>query len=190
MSDITRVVCNFSFGLGSWCAAKRMVEEFGKDKVFLVFADVKWEDEDTYAWGRKAAEVLGCRLFEIEEGRTPWQTFEDSNYIGNSAVDPCSKILKRQLIDRWLSRFFRKSKTLLAFGIHWSEQHRFYRIDRETGKPAGIKTRLNKLGWKHVRAPLCEVPYIGVHDMEKMAEDAGLWKQKLYQLGFPRQLRR
>ena len=45
----------------------------------------------------------------------------------------------------------------------------------------GIKPRMAEKGWT-ARAPLCEKPFISLDDM---ATDAGLWKQKLYQLGFP-----
>ena len=37
----------------------------------------------------------------LADGRTIWQVFRDARFLGNSRVDPCSKILKRQLIDKW-----------------------------------------------------------------------------------------
>lgn len=181
--DIDHIIVNFSFGTGSFCAAERMVQEFGKEHILLLFSDTLWEDEDTYKWGRAAADKLGCKLVEICEGRTPWQTFQDANFIGNSRVDPCSKILKREFIDHYLQDY-NKYRTLLVFGIHWSEYDRFYKVDKD-GVQSGIYVRLRQAGWRHVRAPMCEKPFIGADDMEQRVIDAGLWKQKLYELGFP-----
>ncbi len=178
------VIVNFSFGTGSFCAAKKMVEEFGKDKVSLVFADTKAEDEDTYKWGKAAVEHLGCRLITYQDGRSPWQLFEDNEYIGNTRVDLCSRVLKRELIDSKL-KTYNKYRTLLVFGIHWSEKDRFERQDKTTGGWSGIYWRLRKKGWRYIRAPLCEPPFISIEDMENMVKDSGLWKQKLYEDGFP-----
>lgn len=163
-----------------------MVAEFGPEKTLLLFADVKSEDEDTYAWGRAAAKTLGCELVEIAEGRTPWQVFEDSNFIGNSRVDMCSKVLKRDFVDRYIGQMFpNKYRTLRVFGIHWSEYDRFERWDKKTNSARGIYWRMRQLGWRYVRAPLCEKPFVSVESMESEVRDAGLWTQRLYALGFP-----
>lgn len=179
-----KFIVNLSYGLGSFCAAKRIIDEAGKDNVVCVFADTKYEDEDTYAWGRAAAKHLGCDIVELCDGRNPWQVFKDERFLGNSRADPCAKILKRELIDYWLTAMYPKDEVNRIFGIHWSEADRFERLDRRTGKLLGIKPRMAAKGWT-ARAPLCEPPLISVSDMEKMATDAGLWKQKLYELGFP-----
>lgn len=179
-----KFVSNLSFGLGSFCATKRIIEEVGVENVVCVFADTKYEDEDTYAWGRAAVKHLGCEHVELADGRTPWEVFRDVKFLGNSRVDPCAKFLKRMLIDSWLTAMYPKDECTRIFGIHWSESDRFERTDRKTGKLLGIKPRMAEKGWV-ARAPLCEKPFIGLDVMEKMAIDAGLWKQKLYTLGFP-----
>lgn len=179
-----KFIVNLSFGLGSFCAARKIIDEAGTDNVVCVFADTKYEDEDTYAWGRAAAKSLGCEIVELADGRNPWQVFKDERFIGNSRLDPCAKILKRRLIDRYLTDMYAKDSVNIIFGIHISEKDRFERIDKKTGKRLGIKPRMEEKGW-HVRAPLCESPYLSLSDMETMATDAGLWKQKLYVLGFP-----
>lgn len=179
-----KYISNLSFGLGSFCATKRIIDEAGAENVLCVFADTKYEDEDTYAWGRAAAKHLGCEIVELSDGRTPWEVFRDVRFLGNSRVDPCARILKRELIDRWLTAMYPKDEVNLIFGIHWSESDRFERVCRKTGKLLGIKPRMAEKGWV-ARAPLCEKPLIGYDVMEQMAIDAGLWKQKLYTLGFP-----
>ena len=41
-------IVQFSGGLCSFLAAKRVVEEVGPEKVTLLFCDTRYEDEDTY----------------------------------------------------------------------------------------------------------------------------------------------
>lgn len=93
-------VVNFSFGEGSWAAAKVLAKEVGVENMILLFADTLWEDEETYKWGEDAAANVGAKLVRIADGRNPLQVFRDERYLGNSRADPCSKILKRELCDR------------------------------------------------------------------------------------------
>lgn len=163
----------------------KVVELYGTDRTLLVFADTNYEDEDTYAWGRAAAEIVGAKIVELADGRTPWQVFRDERFLGNSRVDPCAKILKRQLIDRYLVDNFDPSKVTCHFGIHKSEEDRFFRVDPKTNEPRGILPRMFDSGW-FARALFCEPKhYMSVFDIEAWATRVGLWKQKLYRLGFP-----
>lgn len=117
-------IVNLSYGLGSYCAAKRIITEVGVNNVQTVFADTKYEDEDTYDWGLAASKSLGCRHKVVADGRDPWQVFEDERYLGNSRADPCSKILKRKLLDQWIANQFPGYGPwpfVMVFGIHWSE---------------------------------------------------------------------
>lgn len=182
-------IVNLSYGTGSYIAAKRVIAEVGADSVITVFADTKYEDEDTYAWGKAAVAKLGCKHVVISDGRDPWELFHDERFLGNSRADPCSKILKRQLSDRWLRENYQSGygpwPFVLVFGIHWSESDRWERRDRETGERRGIKPRMDTQGIM-ARAPLCEPRYlIGAAEMQAEVEADGLWTQKLYRLGFP-----
>jgi hypothetical protein len=38
-------------------------------------------------------------LVWIADGRHPWEVYRDEKFIGNSLVDPCSRILKREIND-------------------------------------------------------------------------------------------
>jgi 3'-phosphoadenosine 5'-phosphosulfate sulfotransferase (PAPS reductase)/FAD synthetase len=62
----------FSGGVGSWAAARRVVEKHGTEDLVLLFADTLIEDEDTYRFLREAAANVGGQLVEIADGRTPW----------------------------------------------------------------------------------------------------------------------
>jgi hypothetical protein len=177
-------VITLSYGVGSWAAGKRVVERYGPADVVLLNTDTKYEDEDTYAWGKAAAANIGVPLVEIAEGRDPWQVFFDERMLGNTRVDPCSKKLKREMLARWLEANCDRSDTVVYFGIHYSEKDRFERWDSKLGKWLGIKPRMEEMGWD-AEAPLLWPPIPGAVELHDWAAREGLWKQKLYRLGFP-----
>lgn len=165
-------IVNFSGGVGSWCAAKRVVEKFGLENTTLLFADTMMEDEDTYRFLNQAAENIGIPLTRISDGRTPWEVFFDERFLGNSRVDPCSKILKRQLLDKWIKANCIPTETVIYLGIDWSEIHRLHRLQEYPSE------------WKY-EAPMCDKPFLDKDQMNALAESQGLKKQRLYELGFP-----
>lgn len=95
-------VINYSGGLSSHLAAHRIIEEAGVRSCVLLFADTMSEDEDLYRYIREGAATLGAELVVVADGRTIWEVFRDERFLGNSRIDPCSKILKRRVLDRWV----------------------------------------------------------------------------------------
>lgn len=177
-------VCTFSYGISSWAAAKLVVARYGTADVVLLNTDTRYEDDDTYRWGRAAADNVGAKLVEIADGRTPWEVFSDQRLLGNTRADPCSRILKRKLLQRWLADNCDPADTVVYFGIHWSEADRFERIDRDSGELLGIKPRMAERGWT-ADSPLLWTPWIPYQELHAWAAREGLWEQRLYQLGFP-----
>ena len=112
------------------------------------------------------------RLAWIADGRTPWEVFCDERFIGNSKVDPCSKILKRQLMDRWRNENHEPKSTALVFGLDWTERGR---ITRHRSRVAP---------W-HSIYPLDEQPYLTKEDIRRDLESQGIRQPRLYDLGFP-----
>ena len=43
-------------------------------------------------------------LIWLVEDRDPWEVYRDERMVGNSQFDPCSKILKRQPLLKWIQR--------------------------------------------------------------------------------------
>lgn len=164
-------VVHFSGGMCSWAAGKRVVERHGIDGVILLFADVNYEDADTYRYLCASAINIGAPLFVVADGRDPWQVFRDVRLLGNSRMDPCSRVLKRDLLDAWAVENC-NADTVHHFGIHASEIDRFHRL-RERMAP------------RKVSAPLCEPPYLGTEEIREWEAREGLRRQKLYQEGFP-----
>lgn len=173
----------FSGGIGSWAAARRVVERHGPEDLTLLFTDTSMEDEDLYRFLDEAAgDVFGnteARLVRLTDGRTPWQVFEHERFLGNSSVDPCSKILKRQPADRWLKENCDPAGTIVYVGIDWTEAHRF-----DDGDGNGLRPRRAADGWRY-EAPMIEPPYLSKQEMIRALKSRGIKPPRLYAAGFP-----
>ena len=165
----------FSGGIGSWAAAKRLALRDDVDALTLLFSDTQIEDEDLYRFLddavaniRKTAKV---DYVTIADGRDPWQVFEDVGFIGNTRIDPCSRILKRELMDTWRDEHCDSEHTTLYYGIDWTETHRIERVRERL--PA----------WR-IEAPMTERPSMNKPQMLAWAKDEGIEPPRLYKMGF------
>lgn len=121
-------VAMFSSGAGSAVAARRVVERYGPDDVTLLFADVNGEHADNYRFLAEAAPWVGGELVVIDnDGRTIWDVFMDVRFLGNSRVDPCSRVLKREPMLQWLKDHCDPADTVVYLGFDWTEEHRLER---------------------------------------------------------------
>jgi len=170
--DKDKVHCvMFSGGISSWAAAWRVRERYPDCGIIALFADTNMEDEDLYRFLDEAADSVGACLIKISDGRTPWEVFRDVRFLGNSRVDPCSKILKRDLLDKWRNDNLERDATILYVGIDWTEQHRYQ----------NVKGRMYP--WR-VDAPLCEPPYFSKNRARDLLLEIGIQPPRLYSLGF------
>lgn len=161
----------FSGGVGSWAAAKRVAQRYGTQDLTLLFCDTRMEDEDLYRFLWQAARNVGAPLIRIAEGRDPWRVFHDERFLGNRRVDPCSRVLKRELGDRWLAANYDLTDTTVYVGIDWSEEHRFMRLAKR------------REPW-HYEAPMCEAPYLTKPMMLDSLKAEGIQPPRLYGMGF------
>jgi hypothetical protein len=155
----------FSGGLGSWATAKRLKER-GYD-LTLLFTDTRTEDEDLYRWLVQSAGVIDAPLVVLADGRDVWQVFNDENMIGNTRVDICSRILKRDLARAWINANCDPADTAVAMGIDYTEIHRFDRA-----APRWLPYQLI--------APLCDPPYVDRQEVRQWVKEAGLTLPRLY----------
>lgn len=167
---VTRVVM-FSGGLGSWAAAKRVAAKFGTDNLTLVFTDTCMEDEDLYRFLYEGAANVGGELVTLKDGRTPWQVYEDTRFIGNSKVDPCARVLKRELFTKWRDENCDPLNTVVYVGIDWTESHRLTKIQKYV------------VPWIY-EAPLCERPLRAKWEIFQDLKAEGIEPPRLYKLGF------
>ncbi len=167
-----------SGGIGSWGCAKRVAAKHGVDRLRLLFTDTLVEHPDLYRFLDEAALDVGAPLIKIAEGRTPFEVFRDERFLGNSRIDPCSKILKRNLADKWLKDNCDPANTTVYVGIDWTEGHRF-----DDGEGGGLRPRKAAKGWTF-QAPMMEPPYMMKVDMLRAAKACGLRPSTSYEEGF------
>jgi hypothetical protein len=167
-------IVQFSGGTGSWAAATRLKEQLGSaDDIVLMFADTLIEDEDLYRFLHEAAEDIGGELLILAEGRDPWRVFFDVRMMGSSRLDPCSRILKRDFLRKYLEEHYSPDEDVIYIGIDYEEEHRF----------EAAKGRWEP--WT-IKAPLCDRPYVTKMEWQRrLVEDHGIALPRLYDLGFP-----
>jgi Phosphoadenosine phosphosulfate reductase family len=165
-----KLVVFYSGGIGSWAAAKVAKKLYPEAEMTLLFTDTKTEHPDTYRFLRESAVNVGAPLVEISDGRNIWEVFRDKRFLGNTRVDVCSRVLKRDLARRWVQANCDFAGTIIVIGIDWSEVHRFERM-RSRWAP-----------WV-IEAPLTRPPYRLKSELHAWAESEGLRQQELYRRG-------
>ncbi len=153
-------------------AGKRVAAQKGTENLILLFADVKMEHPDLYRFLPQAAASIGGKLVTISDGRDPWQVFFDKRYLGNSRIDPCSRILKRELLKKWLKENTNPKEDTYYIGIDWTESHR---LDRVRNRNPGF----------NYQAPLCDPPYLSKAEINEQMRAEGIPPPILYEQGFP-----
>ena len=161
----------FSGGICSYCAAKRVVGKYGKENVITLFTDTLIEDEDLYRFISDAIGVLGVNHVEISDGRTPFEVYRESKFLGNSRIAPCSRVLKQELSRKWVNENCSPEDTVLYLGLDWSERHRFDG-PRKSWAPY------------RVEYPMAAPPYMSKADMFAVLMADGIKPPKLYEMGF------
>jgi hypothetical protein len=127
--------------MGSFAEAKACVDKFGKENVTLLFADTMMEDEDLYRFKDECVAFLDCELVTLADGRTPFELFKDVKFMGNSRVDPCSRLLKREPLNTWFKTNYSRDEAEMHLGIDYSEEHRLVNV-QERMKPYVYRSTL------------------------------------------------
>lgn len=169
---MTRFVVSVSSGVGSAYAWHLTRVEHG-ERAMGLFADVNGEDDDNYRFLADAHAAIGGELVRLDNGgRTIWDVFRERRFLGNTRVDLCSRILKREAILAWLEEHCDPQTTRLVLGIDWTEEHRFERA----------RARWAADGWA-AEAPLCARAR-DKSDAERWLAEIGVARPRLYDLGF------
>lgn len=175
---MTHRVVLYSGGLNSWWVGREVARNsLSHDRVTLLFTDTAVEDPDVYRFlWESMAEILRERpaadVVWLKDGRTPWEVFRDVRMIGNTRIDPCSRILKREPTRRWIKENCDPSDTVVYIGFGWDEEHRLKRA-RKHWKP-----------W-NIAAPLVNPPYHTKQDLVALAGEVGVLPPDMYSRGYP-----
>jgi 3'-phosphoadenosine 5'-phosphosulfate sulfotransferase (PAPS reductase)/FAD synthetase len=161
----------FSGGVGSYYAAKRVVEKHGKENTILLFTDTLMEDEDLYRFLNETSRHLGIEVTRIVDGRTPWDIFESEKFLGNSRWANCSKYLKQTMSRKWINKNHKPENCILYLGIDWTEEHR-------------TKAPVKHWAPYKMEFPMCEEPYLTKNEMIEGLKVDGIEVPRLYKMGY------
>jgi hypothetical protein len=198
-------IVSVSGGLSSAEALRRCVEEYGRENVVAVFADVKgdghehWfhpagrhvarllheryggEAPDLYRFLWRLAYVTGVPIerLEHEDRKTIWSHIMDKRafrlYSGGFFYVPCSERGKRERIARWIEDHYEPGEYQIALGMDWSEDSRV--------RNSQVYWR-RRLGWDvEVFSPLAWKPYADNCTISAWAHRSGLTMPEAYTLG-------
>lgn len=163
----------FSGGMSSFFTALRVKEKHGNERLKLLFTDTLIEGPDLYRFLKEGAAHLGGELVWLKDGRTPWDVFRDVKFLGNSRIDPCSRILKREPARNWVHENYPDpSSVILYLGMNWDEEHR-----AERAKKHWLPYR--------VETPLTEAPHLDRKQMMRALDGMCIFPSTAYEDGFP-----
>lgn len=165
----------FSTGIGSAEVARR-VELLAQpeDELILLSADTMVEDEDNWRFGQEVVSKMLSPRWQwivLRDGRTPMQVGRDKRVVPNNRLAVCSKILKSEILNRWIKHNLDPDNSIIYVGFDWTEEHRFVRAE-PLWQPYKIA------------APLMNEPYIEKSALLNEYRDAGVEPPRLYAAGF------
>jgi hypothetical protein len=164
-------VVQFSTGAGSAEVAWRVVEQHGADNTILLTADTLVEDEDNWRFAQDVVDRLGAQWIRLADGRTPMQVGRDHKCVPNNRMAVCSRVLKRELLRKWIDENCDSLKTIIYLGFDWTE------IDRhEAAVPHWQPYR--------IESPLLHPPYVDKPDLLALFRSRGIKPPRLYDQGF------
>lgn len=170
----TKHIVQFSTGLGSAEAARRVIAEHGVENVVLLTADTLVEDDDNWRFGHEAHAFLGSPEWTIlADGRTPMQVGRDMRVVPNNRMAVCSRVLKRELLRKHLDDTYDPAETVIHLGFDWTEPERWNAARRHW----------ERAGWK-VSAVLTEPPYAHKPMLVDQWRGYGIEPPRLYAQGF------
>lgn len=166
-------IVQYSGGAGSFATALFLVQNgVPREDILCLFADTKHEDDDLHIFLEQTTRYLGVELIKIADGRDIWQVFRDVRFLGNSRVDPCSRILKREQCKKFIEANFTPDNCILYVGIDWTEVHRMENVNRVRAP-------------YQVDAPLTRVPSYDKNTFIAWMRTVGILPPSLYEDGAP-----
>lgn len=173
-----KYIVSISGGLGSAEALRRVIEQYGKENVVAVFADVKgtgehlWskmptvsrllherfggESLDTYRFIWMLSYHFDIPIERLETNESIWDVFVRRQalriVINRNFFCPASEELKRSVIADWIQKNFEAGTFTMVLGMGWQEEHRLKN---------SLKYWTNKLGYApEIIAPNMDKPYV------------------------------
>lgn len=165
----TRIVCQFSCGAASAVATKMTLAKYGATHdVQIINAFIKEEHPDNRRFADDCMAWFGREITYLRDekyGASTHEVFRKRQFMKGPKGAPCTRILKRELLDKW-----KKDGDVMVFGYTAEEAGRLEGFsDRNPSRP--------------VIAPLIDAG-LGKEDCKAMVLAAGIELPMMYRLGY------
>lgn len=131
------------------------------------------EDADLHRFLSETETLMGAQVVRIknEKFTNIWDVFFKERMLGSTLRDPCSRHMKRKVIDDYLSGNFTELDSVRVLGFSWQEM--------------GRVTEFNKYFqmWR-TWFPVTEPPYVTNDDISEWLEARGVARPRLIKLGY------
>jgi hypothetical protein len=166
---MSRIVCQFSCGAASAVATKLAIAQYGATyDVQIINAFLKEEHEDNRRFATDCEQWFGQTINVLRDekyGASIIQVFKRRQYMKGPYGAPCSKALKRDLLDSW-----EQPGDIMVFGYTMEEDWRLDDFrDRNPDRP--------------IIAPLIDAG-LSKADCKAMVIRAGIELPFMYRLGY------
>jgi hypothetical protein len=168
---VTKHLVQFSTGAASAEVAWRVVEQYGPGDVVLLTADTLVEDADNWRFAEQVVARLGCEWIRLADGRTPMQVGRDLRCVPNDRMAVCSRVLKRELLDRYRDEHYDPADSVVYLGFDWTEEHRVQAAQKHWTP------------WT-VDCPLTRPPLMWKQQILDLFRERGIEPPRLYAQGF------
>lgn len=169
---LTNHIVQFSTGAGSAEVAYRVVEQNPLDRVVLMTADTAAEDDDNWRFAREVvAQLPTAEWVILKDGRTPMEVGRDLRVVPNNRMAVCSRVLKREIIRKYMDKNFSPIDSIVYLGFDWTEEHR-------------MKASYGPwLPWT-IESPLMSAPFLTKSAILDKMRERGIEPPSLYAAGF------
>lgn len=177
-----KYIVSVSGGLGSYEALRRTLDQKGRTDTVAVFADVGrierdgetvcGEDDDLYRFLDDVERVLDFPIQRIKSERFAdiWDVFFKERMLGSSQRDPCSRWLKRKVINEWKVSHLGRINVMTVLGLGWQE--------------AGRISEFTEIFGDQCWFPLCEEPFVTNDNIVEELAARGIQRPVIYGEGF------
>src|SRR5690554_4151993 len=130
-----KIVVSVGGGISSSVLLPRyLFAKYPKEQIEMVTCHLPNEDKDLFRLLDVVENRFDTQIKRIGHNKTPFQIFFEAKFLGNSRIDPCSRILKRETMRNYIKENYNPKEVILSIGIGYDEIDRTLSIKKAWGE--------------------------------------------------------